>query len=388
MPSRGTWLAVASIVLATACTGPTPTPTVASSLGAKLPASPIATPMPILSQTAGGWTLAAVGDAAPFTQFTAVTSVEDGFVVVGSSGSAADRPIAAHSADGTTWTSESIDGSGIVPSTLIDWRTDLLAVGAGETSRCAHPFGMATWVRSSAGIWSAPSLDQDLCAGGGPSAVVLGGRAWLVGDGTADVPYLMDTNDGIEWTDHRQRVGNEVFIDRAVAADDGLWIVGRAGDEHPVALHSRDGTKFTTEALVDDAGRPIEVVAPLTVRGTLALLAARGDAIGLLTRTATGGWTEAQVVGLPRVGLSGVGLVGSTFVAFGSDELKPPGWWSSNDGIRWQAIPRPDEADVTSPMLGVAVGHGLAVAVGRVPLPDGSGLVGAIWTGPETLLVP
>jgi hypothetical protein len=65
--------------------------------------------------------------------------------------------------------------------------------------------------------------------------------------------------------------------------------------------------------------------------------------------------------------------------------------WASADGASWHPLALPAEATASgssATLTGVAVADGHAYLVGQVKAPTGAGAIGALWTGPASLLAP
>jgi hypothetical protein len=368
---------------------PVPTPSIARP-PAQTPLTDVsAPPTSDGGPDSSGWTRVATGDPASATQFGSVAAVADGFVVVGSTGQAAELPVAVHSADGVAWTVEEITGrTGMSPRFVASWADRLLVAGGGQSARCAHPGGeMDPWVRTAGGTWTEAPFDRVLCAGGPVMPIIHGQRAWLIGAGVADVPFLMDSPDGLTWTDHHERLG-DVFVDGAMSASGSIWVVARAPDGSTVILRSTDGARFTESPLVAPSGKAVDVIAAVALRDRAVLLVTDGLATSTFTSDGSGGWLEAEASGLPQVDLVSVQVVADHLVALGSSDTKPQPAWSSADGSSWTAIELPGEVARGATIGGMAVANGIAVLTGQVEAPDGSVVVGAIWTGPAKLLAP
>jgi len=351
-----------------------------------------ATLAPTSALQPSAWTLAGRGDPASSTQYWSVAPMADGFVVVGSAGQASEVAVALHSSDGTTWTTDQISGRGTSPSQVLAWGDRAIAVGGGETSRCAHPGSeIDTWVRSGDGTWAEAPFAPVLCAGGETTMpVILGGAPWLAGDGTGDVPFLLQSRDGLSWTDRRPRLPDDVFLEGAAVDDTGLWLTGHAvADDSAVALTSADGARLIRIPIRDATGVPLQVVATLTLDGHLIVLATTGQEGGLLRLTpdGTGSWRSAPVSGFPaEEDIPGIQATGGPLVAFTGHEAGLPSIWASADGAAWHQVPVPSETTIGAWPTSIAVRDGTAVLVGQLERPDGNGLIGAIWTAPASIL--
>jgi hypothetical protein len=395
------WLVAIGVIGASACvTRPVISTVPRLSSGPPVPVattpasvSPSATGSASAADPGSGWTLAAIGGEAANPQVSSVASIPAGFVAVGSAGRAGELPVALSSRDGRTWTPENIGGRGTAPELALAWGERVLAVGGGQTSRCAHPGSeIDTWVRAADGSWAEAPFVPPLCSGGETMVpVILGDHPWLAGDGTADQPFLLESRDGLAWIDHRGRLPDDVFIEEGAVDESGLWLVGRAAaDGTAVVLTSRDGTRFIPARIGDPNRSGLGVIATATIDGRLVVVASRDDAIGRLTPDGAGGWTEEPVTGFPTHDvagdLTGIGATGGPLVAFSGHEAGLPGIWASADGTAWHQVPIPTEMTVGAWLSDVAVGHGIAVLAGHLESADGNGLVGAIWWARASIL--
>ena len=356
---------------------PTPTPSAAASL------RPVASTIAVADAV---WTLAGLGNDRVSLQLSAVVAVSDGFVATGSRGQAGEQPAAFHSPDGATWTEEGISARNGSPDGLLAWGDRVLAIGDGETGReCAHPFAIDTWVRTADATWTEAPFDRVFCDNGG-RLVVQGDRAWLAGS-VRDIPSLLETSDGLTWTRRTDRLGGLYPRDAAVDAA-GLWVFASDLAGGSVALVSRDGTRFERRPIVTAAGQPADVLAAAVLGGEVVVIVTAGDAVGVLRPLADGGWSEVQAAGLPARNIASIETLDGHLLALGSDDDGLPLAFASGDGTKWVPIPLPAEAGAGTTLNGVAVRNGVAVLVGQVPALDGSGAVGAVWTGPAALLEP
>jgi hypothetical protein len=399
-PQRPTLLVVGVVTLVAACSSPpVPSPSpVPSSEPSGSASTAAASPHPSASGASASpapsagvddvWTLAGFGDVASSTQVRSVIDVDDGFVAVGSSGGAGEVAMAWHSTDGTTWEAETIAGRGTSPSSLVVWEERVLALGGGQSARCAHPGELDVWVRERDATWTEAPFDRLFCAGGIVTPVILRDRPWLIGDGSGDVPVAMDSDDGLTWADHRDRVG-DVFLWNAAVDGTGLWVMARAvaGDDW-LALHTRDGTEWTTRPLGAGAEALDNVLAATVVEDRLVVLVTTPRGIRRLSPTDAGGWDVRAVTGLPSPDLSSVIATGGGLVAIATHEDGTTDLWASSDGIAWRRVALPSEAGSGTTLLGAAIHQGRAVLVGQVETSGGVGAVGAVWTAPATILAP
>lgn len=378
-----------AVVILSAC-GTAPNPSRPGGLPSADPATPAFRPSPsgpaaTDRDPSAAWTLAGIGDDSAATQLHAVVAVADGFVATGSRGQAGEVPVAFHSVDGSTWTPEPIPGRFGSPSRLLAWGERVFGIGNGETDRCAHPSAMDTWVRSADGTWAEAPFDPLFCDSGGVP-VVLDGRIWIAG-AVRDIPALMVSDDGLAWTDKRALLG-DLYPNDAIVDGSGLWVLARDAAGGSVALHSRDGTAFERRPITTAAGLPVDVLAAVVLDAAPLLLVTKDGAVGTLRPDDAGGWREAPARGLPPRNLTAVLPIEGHLVALGSDVNGQPFAFTSADGSSWAPMPLPAEVGPGSTLFGLAVTNGVAVLVGQIESPDGSGAVGAIWTGSPALLAP
>ena len=391
MAARGIRLStlVATVALSmTACVSmPEPIRTAAPGQSAAIATrAPIATASPStqVAGTTDPWVLRRLGDAAAPEEYDAVAATDAGFVVAGSSGPAAERPVALSSGDGVVWSREDVPSRAMHPVRLSAWGDRLLAIGEGSSNRCAHPGGeFDTLVRSAVGRWTEAPFTQSFCAGSGSGATVafMDGRPWLALDGVADVPFLADSGDGLEWKD-RSGLAGDLFIDSLIADANGLWLFGRAGDGSPVLRHSTDGSTWTTTFLAG-AG---EIVGAFVIDGHVGALASNGERTVLLRRAEDDTWQATPVDGLPRETLVRLVTADDRVVAIGSRDDGTVDLWATHDGSSWVPVDIPDGLEPGSSLVDVAIRAETAVLVGQVPAPDGTVAVGAIWSAPAALL--
>jgi hypothetical protein len=83
-----------------------------------------------------------------------------------------------------------------------------------------------------------------------------------------------------------------------------------------------------------------------------------------------------------------VQVVDDHLIAAGATDDGQPLAWTSADGSSWRLVELPREVAGGATVGGMAVANGTAVLVGQVTSSDGSTSVGAIWTGPASLLAP
>lgn len=333
----------------------------------------------------GPWVRIAIDDPSQSLQLSAASIVGSGFVVVGASGGAGEVPRAFSTVDGATWTEETISGRFSAPTRLLPWGDRLVGIGSGETSLCAHPYAMSTWVRSADAIWAEAPFDKVFCDNGG-DIVVLDGRLWLAGS-VRDLPQLMTSDDGLHWTSHAGELHGR-FPWAAAVDDSGLWVFARDDGGRTTALHRRDGTTFDEIPLAAPGGQAIDVIAATTIRGEVNVLVAAGDAIGWLRPDQAGGWIQTRVGGMPPQALGRLAPFGPGVLFIGQDHDGHSVALTSADGVTWSPIPLPAELTGEFAVRDIVVGNGRAVLVAQILAPDGSGLVGALWTAPAGVAAP
>ena len=394
------------VILVAACAAPTPTPAPPGSSNAVQTGSPAAPATSTAatstavatagasaepSAAATGWRLVQPPDSGDVGSIADVATLPGLVVVAAAAGAAGERGVAWTSPDGgATWVSEPLPKGARSLGHLVRWGDRLLLIGEADGD-CAHPSVVQVQVRAATGGWTAAPADAILCAGGLPQGAAAGSRAVIVGTGAGDVPYAWSSEDGLHWTDH-----SGPFVDRlpqGVAVDGSGFVAFGAAPLPASAWVSRsaDGTAW-------EAPRPLPGLAgatilgnPVVLDGELAVLA--GDpngAIGLLKPDSSGGWTSQPTEGLARATLSRVIAVDGGLVAIGGDERGAAAWVSS-DGITWRPLPLPPEAVASgagTTLTGVAVADGRAYLVGQMVAAGSDRAIGALWTGPATLLRP
>ena len=133
---------------------------------------------------------------------------------------------------------------------------------------------------------------------------------------------------------------------------------------------------------------------PVVLDGEIAVFV--GDpsgAIGVLRPDGSGGWKSEQTSGLTRDTLARIVAVGDGLVALGGDQSGAKAWTSA-DGVTWRPLELPAEVTASGPdaaLNGAAVLNGRAYLVGQMARTDGGtsgGAIGALWSGPASLLTP
>lgn len=378
-PPRGTPAASPSVTPATVTPSPAgPTPSVA-----------VATPSP----AAAAWALVALPDAAAVETIADVAALPGLVVTNGASGQAGEIGIAWVSSDhGATWTSEPQPAAAGSAARLVPWGDRVLAVGTGDgAGNCAHPSAVQLAVRATRGGWTAAAFDQLFCDGGTALAATSRAHAAIVGAGTGDVPYAWSSSDGLRWTDR-----SAAFADRypqGLVAD-GSGFVAFGSDLATQALwvaRSADGTSWEKPKPLSGLATTSIVGNPVVIGGVVAVFVAdRAGAVGIVQPDAAGAWQSRAVVGLDSSTLTRIVAVDGGLVALGGAAAGPKAWLSA-DGVTWRPLALPQEAVASGAganLTGVAVADGRAYLVGQIVAPAGDRGIGALWTGPASLLAP
>jgi hypothetical protein len=320
--------------------------------------------------------------------FADVVSSPAGFLVVGAAGPAGQQPVVLRSADGQAWASEAIDSGFASPASLVSWGDRAVAMGGGETDRCAHPSALDTWSRAADGTWTEAPFDQDFCVGAATTTLLIhDDHPFLIGAGSGDISYVMTSDDGRHWT-LRQQPFNGVYPVAAATDGSTIWVFGYRGDGRAATLSSPDGNSFGAAAPLPILGPETAVLDAVSFRGKLVVVTTSGPNVGILRPEAGGGWQVEPAAGIPGDQVGGIVVVGDRLVAIGGDENGTPLAWSSADGTSWSPVRLPAEAGTGATITGIAESNGVAVLVGQALAPDGNSAVGAIWVGSSTLLEP
>ncbi len=353
----------------------------------QLPTLPtvVDTPFPTGALDPGvGWQRVDLTGVASPNLMSAVTVAAGRFLAVGVGGEADRQPIALDATDGLNWTSEPITSHYGGPSALQVVGDGVVAVGAGGTSRCAHPFAFDSWARAADGRWTEAPWSDAFCGGLNQSHVLAWrGEAWLVASGSGDQPFDWSSVDGRTWTP-RGTVGG-ILPTAAVADGDDLLAFGTDEAGAVAARRSSDGIHW---AIVSMAPVASQTVPAAFVRGgRLQAFLDTSGRIDVLTRDAAGTASIVQTKGMEGVGDGGTFVdLGDRLVRLAQDADSLPVGWSSTDGVAWTPIQLPADSGPGTSLNGIAVLDGVAVLVGQTVTPDGSASVGAIWAGSETLL--
>jgi hypothetical protein len=362
---------VCAVGLVLAACGGGPTPSVSPSAEPSAP-----------TDLAEGWARIDVPDAGAI--FTDVASIPFGLVIVGG-GAGALVPRAWESVDGTVWEARQLTGDGFVPTDLLPWGDRLIALGGGQTSRCAHPVALDAWRRSADGAWQEAPWDPIFCAGGTASQAAASDHLIVAGFGTGDVPFVWTSRDGLSWTDNP--FPRAVGAPRAVASIGGTDVVmGTSFETGRVWVsRSHDGAIWSPpEPLVVPSSSEILGLMPVDGR-FVAILRSEAGAFGAVRSDDGVDWDATEVVGLPRdVGAIMV-AVEDGLVALSGTETGPL-LWASADGTSWRSVAVPADAETSGSLLGITVRQGRVYVVGQAA--SDAGAVGAAWVGPASLIAP
>jgi hypothetical protein len=330
-------------------------------------------------------------DSADVGSISDVVALPDAVVATAAGGAAGEHGIAwSSSDDGVTWASEPLPGITHAIGHSIPWGDRVLTVGQGDGD-CAHPYVTGIWIRDAAGKWSAAPFDPILCAGGISEAATADGHAVTLGTGAGDVAFAWSSDDGLKWTDRSAPFDGR--LPQGVVADDSGFVAFGVGPSGPPwSARSADGTTWEKPVPLPGLSDGSIIGNPVVLDGEIAVFV--GDpsgAIGVLRPDGSGGWKSEQTSGLTRDTLSRIVSVGDGLVALGGDQSGAKAW-SSADGVAWQPLKLPAEATDSGPdaaLNGAAVVDGRAYLVGQVAGSDAAGgAVGALWSGPSSLLTP
>jgi hypothetical protein len=288
------------------------------------------------------------------------------------------------SSDGITWEPDPISSTFASPSTFHVVGGRLLALGAGGTSKCAHPFALDTWARGADGTWTEAPWMEAFCAGLGWGTLLdRDGTAALLGAGSGDQPLSWASKDGLHWRDAHPDL-SDVYPRAAVVDGHAILVFGSGPDGRPVAVRSIDGTLFGAAPF---PGLPAEatVIGALWHGAALDVFVGDGQALGVARRDGSGAWAITPAGGIRADQIGRISAVGDRLIAIGSDVNGRPLAWSSIDGLAWTAVAPPNAGPDTS-VTAMAEIDGTLVLVGGADLPDGSATIGAVWVGSPELL--
>jgi hypothetical protein len=335
------------------------------------------------------WRLVALDGVPAATMFADVITNPAGFLVAGAAGPAGRQPVILRSVDGRAWTSEAIDSDFASPAALVSWGDRAVAMGGGESNRCAHPAALDTWSREADGTWAEAPFDPDFCLGAATTTLLIhDDRPFLVGAGSGDISYVMSSHDGLRWDVREQPFGG-VFPVAAATDGSGVWVFGYTPDGRPAGLRSADGISFDAPSAIPVIGPEAAIQSAVAPGGKLVLVMTSGPDVGILRPDVVGGgWHAEPATGIRGDQIGRILVVGDRLVALGADENSVPLAWSSADGTDWSPIRLPAEAGAGAALTGIAVRDDVAVLVGQAIAPDGGSAMGAIWVGSSALLAP
>jgi hypothetical protein len=310
------------------------------------------------------WTPVDLPDLVAPWSANGVIADSDGLVVYGGIG---DRPAVWTSRDGLSWAAAALPGGFGFPASAAASTTATVLLGAGTTSRCAHPFGEFLWRRTSgATSWDAvPFVEPLFCAGGFAEISETRDAFAVVGMGTGDQPFAWQSGDGMAWRDAAAGIPFDA-PPSVVAGDAGGFLeLGRGGRTD--ARTSIDGSAWSAvqappvpPAFNGDAPGMSPAVLLATPVGMLAIYQSDGaDTRSAWRRNADGSWTEIKLVGFePGDAISGgVTVLGTPFVFGGRQGTA--NLWTSIDLATWTHVPIPEAMAV----LGLATFGGRTVLV-------------------------
>jgi hypothetical protein len=388
-PLRPVALVVVAVLAAGCAIAPSPSgppseaPHASPSIGSPAPGDTLSGEPP------DGWQRVRLDDAIGAATFSDIVAGPNGFLAAGGGGPIGKTAIILQTIDGRDWSREAIDGSFAAPSALLTVGARVFAVGGNQTDRCAHPAALATWAREAAGTWQEAPFDPVLCAGPGNATLLeFDSHVVLLGAGAGDVPFYLTSVDGLRWAAAGRDPFGDVYPHAVVAHGPDLWLFGTAPDGQPVVVHRSAGGPFEAMGAVPGLGADASILDAVWFDdGPLAIVAAHGAA-GLLERDGVGPWIISSAEGLPADHVSRIDVIGDHLIALGGTEQAVPEAWTSADGSVWTPVTLPHAGREGTVINSVAVIGGTAVLVGQVPSPDGTGAIGAIWTGPADLLAP
>jgi hypothetical protein len=313
-----------------------------------------------------------------------VISTDDGFVAVGP-GPAGHGAVALASADGLTWTVEPITAPDRTPSRLVQWGDKVIAYGGGETSRCAHPFGLDTWVRAS-GSWTEAPFADELCDASLVDAAIVAGVPVMVGSGAGDNAIAWSSTDGLTWDDHSGQFAG--LLPRGVESDGTRAFAAGQVNGQIWTSSTTDGVAWSPPSPLHDLPRTLEIVEVVSISGTATIIASDiGNAVGVIDPGTGAGWVTEPAVGLRADLLIGVRTFDAGLLAVGGDGTAAQAW-VSRDGRSWRALDLPPALLTPDASVnGVAVRDGRAILIGTVARAKGE-MVSSIWTGAEALVAP
>jgi hypothetical protein len=297
----------------------------------------------------GGWTPIELPDAGE-TWFAGGTVADSsGFLVFGGIG---EVPAVWASSDGLDWHSAALPFGFGFPSEAAASLDATVLLGAGSTSRCAHPFGQSLWRRAAgADVWeSVPFVEQLFCAGGFEEIAAAQHGFAVVGTGTGDQPFAWQSADGLAWHDASQGLPVNSPPNLLAAFDGGFIELGRG--ERTDVRTSVDGARWAPAeappvppAFNGDAIGMSPAALIATNAGVLAVYQAEGavDRSAWL-RGADGSWRQVPMTGVEPgdIVAGGFGIGDDAYLFLGRGNAAA--LMTSRDLLSWNevAIPRAD----------------------------------------------
>lgn len=385
---------LAPVLLVAACVSPsTPTPTPsAATVDPGSSTEPAATST--MSTDGAGWTRVVPPGPVPLAGVRDLIAVDDGFVAVGATTDGIGTPTGLHSRDGRAWLTEPIPASIGGPSSLLVHGGRIVAVGGGETPKCAHPAALDAWARDPEGAWREAPFDPIFCAGLGTEMLLDAGdgTVTLAGAGSGDQGYLFTSADGLHWTDHGPNPYRDVYPRAAVSIGNELWVFGTAPDGTLAVIHRRGEGPF--DATVRLPGGPeASVLAALSFGSGPAVFVTAGDTVVLLRLDSSGAWIKVPVSGLPGGSVARIEPLAGHLVGLGSvlaaNQSPTPLAWSTSDGTTWTPLPLPAEAAGATGTFTAIAASGVTVGLaGQFEDATNTRQIGVIWTAPSSILEP
>jgi hypothetical protein len=211
------------------------------------------------------------------------------------------------------------------------------------------------------------------------------GTTWRAGEPIQ--PFVVSSGDRSRWTAVElpdDALESAVEPGAAVPLDGGILVVGKDGDDRPVAVQTGDDDALVVLPAAPDS-REFHGFTGVAAHGSTvvatALVAAPGETDESVVYRSTDGGKSWTVAMGPASGPSypyGIAVQADSFVvtglAFGADSVAVPGAWSSTDGATWNAVALPalgTDADGLHPDPGEHVWLG-------APASDGDQLVAPV----------
>jgi len=332
-----------------------------------------------------GWQRVDLGNLGVLNPLQDVIVVDGFLLAAGSAGVAGETSAVIRSTDGIDWSAEGIASAFASPSSLAVVGGRAIALGAGGTARCAHPYAIDTWARAADGTWTEAPWDMAFCGGQGSLSLLdRGGVAMILGTGFGEQPLSWSSKDGLRWVDLHP--ATDGFSPRMSVVDgDHVLSFGPGPEGNPEARTTADGRRF---AVAPFPPLPAEAsVAAAIWRGAeLDVFAADGPVLGLIRRDPSGEWSMVAGQGIRADEVSSIRVAGDRLIALGSDANGLPVAWSSADGTAWIPVTLPSNGGHPFAVSGIAVIGDVAVLVGAAETIDEVRNVGAVWVGSAELL--